>query len=39
VPELRRLCHEAGFDEVHVFGGYDGGEVTLDTGRLLVLAR
>ena len=38
-PELERRFFEAGFEEVAVFGSYDGGDLSLDNNRLLVLGR
>lgn len=38
-PELERVFRRAGFDEVALFGGYDGTAPSLDTPHLVVLAR
>jgi SAM-dependent methyltransferase len=36
---LRELCEDAGFDDVRLFGGFDGGAVTLDTDSVVLLAQ
>lgn len=38
-PVLRRLCEEAGFEDVAFFGGFDGADLTLETDTLVLLAR
>jgi SAM-dependent methyltransferase len=36
---LRELCEDAGFDDVRLFGGFDGGTVTLDSDSVVLLAQ
>jgi len=36
---LRELCEDAGFDDVRLFGGFDGETVTLDSDSVVVLAQ
>lgn len=38
-PELERVCYDAGFDKVVLFGGCNGTVPSLDNGKLIVLAR
>ncbi|MFB6140657.1 MAG: class I SAM-dependent methyltransferase [Halosimplex sp.] len=38
-PALRELCEDAGFEDVSLFGGFDGAELTLDSHRVVALAR
>jgi len=38
-PVLRELCERGGFEAVSLFGGFDGGDLTLDSTRVVVLAR
>lgn len=37
--ELRRLFEEAGFTDVHMYAGFDGGDLSRDSERLLVMGR
>lgn len=36
---LRELCEDAGFEDVRLFGGFDGSAVTMDSDTVVVLAR
>jgi hypothetical protein len=36
---LRELCERAGFEDVRLFGGFDGSGLTLDSMRVVVLAQ
>lgn len=36
--ELKEMCENAGFDEVSLFGGLDGSDLSLDSSRAVVLA-
>lgn len=36
---LRELCEAAGFDDVSLFGGFDGRDLTLEADTLVVLAQ
>jgi len=36
---LRELCEDAGFDDVELFGGFDGQRPTLDSDSVVLLAR
>jgi SAM-dependent methyltransferase len=36
--ELRELCEDAGFDEVSLHAGFEGGDVTVETPTVVVLA-
>ncbi|WP_396612535.1 class I SAM-dependent methyltransferase [Haloferax sp. S1W] len=36
--ELREMCERAGFDEVRLFGGFEGKDLSLDSPRVVVLA-
>ncbi|ELZ29728.1 putative methyltransferase type 11 [Halosimplex carlsbadense 2-9-1] len=38
-PVLRELCERAGFEDVTLVGGFDGSELTLESTRVVVLAR
>lgn len=38
-PVLREMCLRAGFDEVRLFGGFEGQALDLETDTLLALAR
>jgi hypothetical protein len=37
--ELKSMCESAGFEQVDVFGGFDGRPYTPDASRLVVVAR
>jgi len=37
-PVLRELCERARFEDVTLFGGFDGSELTLDSTRVVLLA-
>ena len=36
---LRELCADAGFEDVRLFGGFDGSSVTMDSDTVVVLAQ
>lgn len=36
--ELKEMCENAGFDEISLFGGFDGDDLSLDSPRVVVLA-
>lgn len=36
---LRELCEDAGFEDVRLFGGFDGATLTMDADTVVVLAR
>ena len=36
---LRELCEDAGFEDVRLFGGFDGSRVTIDSDTVVVLAQ
>jgi len=38
-PVLRELCENAGFEDVALFGGFDGRDLTLESARVVVVAR
>jgi len=38
-PELEQAFSDAGFEEVTLFGGYDGQDVSLDSGKLVVVVQ
>ncbi|WP_436929279.1 SAM-dependent methyltransferase [Halosimplex halobium] len=38
-PVLGELCESAGFETVSLFGGFDGSELTLESERVVALAR
>jgi len=38
-PVLRELCERAGFEDVTLLGGFDGSDLTLESTRLVVVAR
>ncbi|QPV64558.1 class I SAM-dependent methyltransferase [Halosimplex litoreum] len=38
-PVLRELCERAGFGDVTLFGGFDGDDLTLESMRVVVVAR
>ncbi|WP_123538035.1 SAM-dependent methyltransferase [Halosimplex salinum] len=38
-PVLRDLCESAGFETVSLFGGFDGSDLTLESERVVALAR
>lgn len=38
-PVLREICERAGFEDVSLFGGFDGSALTLESTRVVVVAR
>ncbi|WP_436926356.1 SAM-dependent methyltransferase [Halosimplex amylolyticum] len=38
-PVLRELCEDAGFEDVSLFGGFDGSELTLESETVVAVAR
>ncbi|WP_459191181.1 SAM-dependent methyltransferase [Halosimplex sp. J119] len=38
-PVLREICEDAGFADVTLFGGFDGSDLTLDSQRVVTVAR
>lgn len=36
--ELKEMCEDAGFDDVSLFGGFDGEPLSLDSNRVVVVA-
>jgi SAM-dependent methyltransferase len=38
-PVLRELCETAGFEDVALFGGFDGSDLTLESMRVVLVAR
>lgn len=38
-PVLRELCERAGFDEISLYGGFGGEELTLESDTVVLLAR
>ncbi|MFC7197407.1 SAM-dependent methyltransferase [Halosimplex aquaticum] len=38
-PVLRELCEDAGFEDVALFGGFDGGDLSLESETVVTIAR